>query len=391
MKTIVTLCMLFVGNLVTYGQPSIFDDDKTNSNQAQQGRKSPATRPSTKAKIPPPFEGTEEHKSLSTALAQFRRGVLDARVACETRVRSTSEYKGAERAMYDAKAKLDRVRETGTPQDRLDASALYVASKQQVEKLMTNALNSDRVIADTTREVTRLESEIATQKTIHEAWRLREVERQIPEEVRSYFAVIDAENRRRETDLKKNLEALSKEREVALAKLRRAQAMDTRRAPGFGITDVGGTDPNRAAARQSAINSANHEIQVVEEKLKRLDESVSKEVAGMELDLEVGAIGVIGNATAIQVVDSTNLIVSYRNKLLWITKHPTKGVVDDSILPLPGMWKITSTKRYNTAIGGSKTVFMAEPFSEPFIEYRPLIEFLRAARESEQKPENLKK
>ena len=91
------------------------------------------------------------------------------------------------------------------------------------------------------------------------------------------------------------------------------------------------------------------------------------------------------------MVDATSLIVEYRERFLWITKLPTRGIVDEAMISLEGTWKITSTKRYSSVGGATKTVFLAEPSAEPFSEYKPLVEFVRAARQPVQKDGDGKK
>jgi hypothetical protein len=50
---------------------------------------------------------------------------------------------------------------------------------------------------------------------------------------------------------------------------------------------------------------------------------------------------------------------------VWITGVSTSGLVDGQIISLPQLFMVKETKRYQTAIGSSKTVFVMTPFEIP--------------------------
>lgn len=69
-----------------------------------------------------------------------------------------------------------------------------------------------------------------------------------------------------------------------------------------------------------------------------------------------------------QVIDGSNMLVRYENPkeggedfVLWI-KAPTAGLVDGRRVLLDRCLEVTGTKTYTTAAGGSKTVFVLQPF-----------------------------
>lgn len=90
--------------------------------------------------------------------------------------------------------------------------------------------------------------------------------------------------------------------------------------------------------------------------------------------LEVGAFGVLEIDSdsggpygkeilfvATQVIDSTNLIAKYGRKFIWISNVSTDGIIDGQYVRLTNVMKVTRTKTYKTALGGSSTVFVVEP------------------------------
>lgn len=83
--------------------------------------------------------------------------------------------------------------------------------------------------------------------------------------------------------------------------------------------------------------------------------------------------GIISHSYEIaQIIDESNMLVAIDNlnlysrykeqesRLIWL-KSSTKGVVDGTRIKLDGVYQITGTKQYTTAIGSSKTVYVIEP------------------------------
>ena len=110
-------------------------------------------------------------------------------------------------------------------------------------------------------------------------------------------------------------------------------------------------------------------------------------------DLSIGMIGYFGKKSWInveQIVNGTEMLVKRRwrtdhtvyenpqmwgrrvryternvrkdyDAFYWIKGVPTKGHIDGEENPLEGVFEVTGTKIYTTAIGGSNTVFILEP------------------------------
>lgn len=90
-----------------------------------------------------------------------------------------------------------------------------------------------------------------------------------------------------------------------------------------------------------------------------------------------------------QVVDERNMLVKVTRfshtrgreaatYLIWVVGQ-YKGVVDDQNVTFNEVFRVTGTKQYPTAIGGSKTVFMLEQF-----DIAPIVERLKAEAAAKQ-------
>ena len=64
------------------------------------------------------------------------------------------------------------------------------------------------------------------------------------------------------------------------------------------------------------------------------------------------------NATT---VDPLNVVETTKERWVWVSGVPTKGIVDDSVVKLEQVFEVVDTKRYAAAIG-TNTVFVIQPF-----------------------------
>jgi len=91
-----------------------------------------------------------------------------------------------------------------------------------------------------------------------------------------------------------------------------------------------------------------------------------------------------------QIIDEGNMRLNVRNLTfrqarvdygdsynVWV-KGNTKGLTDGTKIQIEDVFQVTGTKQYNTAIGGSKTVYVLEK-----VNVGPIIERLRKEREAE--------
>jgi hypothetical protein len=85
----------------------------------------------------------------------------------------------------------------------------------------------------------------------------------------------------------------------------------------------------------------------------------------------IGAVGDFGRSdkelhpfTVAQIISPTDMLVDAYDRddlAVWIEGYPTDGKTSGAFVGLPGFWLVKGTKTYDTAIGGSKTVFMLDP------------------------------
>lgn len=62
-----------------------------------------------------------------------------------------------------------------------------------------------------------------------------------------------------------------------------------------------------------------------------------------------------------QVVSDRQMLIIINDQTVWIDGVSTAGLTDDSYISFDDPFYISGTKSYETAIGGTKTVFVAEP------------------------------
>ena len=65
------------------------------------------------------------------------------------------------------------------------------------------------------------------------------------------------------------------------------------------------------------------------------------------------------------IVNENEMLVQMYDQNVWVRGIPTTGLVDGKRVSLDRVFEVTGMKRYPTAIGGSTTVFVIEPFEPP--------------------------
>ncbi len=132
-----------------------------------------------------------------------------------------------------------------------------------------------------------------------------------------------------------------------------------------------------------------HDIQNDERRLKSLQDTLERLDKSLPMpqlildNLHVGAVGalefpegMIGDRTpsfeVMQITDGTNMMVTMFGQRVWVSGVSTAGLVDGKKVELPQVFRITGTKTYKTAIGGSNTVFVFSPVDmekmQPYLE-----------------------
>jgi hypothetical protein len=108
------------------------------------------------------------------------------------------------------------------------------------------------------------------------------------------------------------------------------------------------------------------------EAAKKADEATIPEL--IPLPLAVGGVGPLGRIKIDQVAGAMDMRATMHVPVavargyitqehpLWITGWPTAGKADSRIEETTGVFIVTGTKTYTTALGGSNTMMVVEPF-----------------------------
>lgn len=77
----------------------------------------------------------------------------------------------------------------------------------------------------------------------------------------------------------------------------------------------------------------------------------------------IGSMGHMSDVEIIQIQDDGNSLIRYNDsdELLWLKGVSMDGLVNGKKVILEGVYEITSTTKYTTAIGSSNTVYIIEP------------------------------
>ena len=82
-------------------------------------------------------------------------------------------------------------------------------------------------------------------------------------------------------------------------------------------------------------------------------------------------------AEVFQIISEKEMLVEMYGKIVSVEGKSTVGMVDDQKFHLSGAYHVTGTKKYETAAGGSNTVFVIRPF-----ENDKLIELVKHLQEA---------
>jgi hypothetical protein len=120
-----------------------------------------------------------------------------------------------------------------------------------------------------------------------------------------------------------------------------------------------------AKFKKDAIASEQKEIADVEKVLKRLqaDDLIYVPVLPV-YNVAIGKIGQLYDTTSfrvLQVIDGKNMLMVHRREnVFWIKGVYTDGIVSNSWKTLTDLFQVSGTKQYDSADGGTKTVFVLE-------------------------------
>lgn len=134
-------------------------------------------------------------------------------------------------------------------------------------------------------------------------------------------------------------------------------------------------DSLRGAARKFAPQ--------LEEELRSLRDERTSLQRGDSFDFGMAAppftLGEVGRFPAripvVQVIDETSMLCEILNAIVMVEGISTRGIADDTVVDLKPVVQVTDTVTYDTASGGTNTVFVLRPFDTA-----PVIRLLRERR-----------
>ena len=123
--------------------------------------------------------------------------------------------------------------------------------------------------------------------------------------------------------------------------------------------------------RPAMVAEAAERVEQIEGEIRKLDAIPWRPQRLLVHKLEVGQIGVLDTTltwVVSQVLGPEEMLVrAFFHRSYWtlaVRGVSTAGLVDDRVVDLRQIVKISGTKMYETVIGGSRTVFVVEPWDQ---------------------------
>jgi len=115
-------------------------------------------------------------------------------------------------------------------------------------------------------------------------------------------------------------------------------------------------------AKSSCVTAQKERVAVLEKKLAGLTGGMFPLPIFSLGSMAVGDAGLIGvyNVRIRQIIDENQMLVQWSSDPPFLVKVPTKGLVDDRTFPLYGFFVVSGTRKYETVVGGTNTVFVLE-------------------------------
>lgn len=83
---------------------------------------------------------------------------------------------------------------------------------------------------------------------------------------------------------------------------------------------------------------------------------------------DLGRLGVgeehVPTFRVLQIVDASNMLVTYSESIYWITGLSTARLADGGTITVPGIIECTGNRQYRTTIGATKTVFVIKALAD---------------------------
>ncbi len=166
--------VLFV-SLIALGMLAAMPASRSHAAAPLEAAVAPTTQPTSQPAEPAPlvtFEETQEYTVLKAA-SDLAKARLNAIVEDRTKsLVASQDYQTALKNVQDAEAKLNTVRATGSPEERLAASAALVKAKSAVDMIRSNVINQDPDYRAAVAASRKAETELKDAKTTHDRQRL---------------------------------------------------------------------------------------------------------------------------------------------------------------------------------------------------------------------------
>jgi hypothetical protein len=264
-----------------------------------------------------------------------------ARADCLRRLGTDEDFKAAVADLALAQSELDQASDG---ESRANAASGRMAAKKHLDDLKTAALASDAAVikaaaalkqaSDSYQTVMVQDAASATMNHASSGFRSTE------------------ENKEDDAGIKEMLERGEKQRLADIkSMLNEIRNLDDQLGQ---IPEDTPHEPHRAEISQAIIKDR--------QLIARCEKLKGQYLP--DLTAEIGSTGAIfGTVHVFQIIDDKNAIVSGEDKsLYWVKGFDTSKLVDDEEVEFHQALRVSSTTRYKTVDGSSKTIFVLEPF-----------------------------
>jgi hypothetical protein len=132
-------------------------------------------------------------------------------------------------------------------------------------------------------------------------------------------------------------------------------------------------------AREEAVKELTAEVDQLTQEIKSINKRESFVFPNLSGNMKVGDFGVFfGNKIRVsQIIDAKTMRAELVDPRVGVNKRinvmvrgmSTSGMVDDQTFACDTVFEVTGTETYNTAIGGTQTVFVLKPLdTDPIVE-----------------------
>jgi hypothetical protein len=132
-------------------------------------------------------------------------------------------------------------------------------------------------------------------------------------------------------------------------------------------------------AREESVKELTEKVDQLTKDIKSIDEREAVVFPSLSARMQVGDFGgFFGNKIyVLQIIDSKTMRAELRDPRVGTNKNinvmvrglPTSGMVDNQAFACETVFEVTGTETYNTAIGGTQTVFVLKPLdTDPIVE-----------------------